>query len=60
MDRGGWWTTVHRVTEADLTEVTDHTCTHVHIYAIAATGMNPEIIILSEVSQTERDKYHKI
>ena len=23
----------------------------------AATGMNPEIIILSEVSQTQKDKY---
>ena len=26
----------------------------------AATWMDPEIIILSEVSQTEKDKYHLI
>ena len=26
----------------------------------AATWMDPEIIILSEVSQTEKDKYHMI
>ena len=24
MDRGGWWATVHRVTELDTTEVTWH------------------------------------
>ena len=27
---------------------------------VAATWMNLEIIILSEVSQTEKDKYHMI
>ena len=27
---------------------------------LAATGMDLEIIILSEVSQTEKDKYHMI
>ena len=26
----------------------------------AATWMDPEIIILSEVSQTEKDKYHML
>ena len=26
----------------------------------AATWMNPEVIILSEVNQTEKDKYHMI
>ena len=29
-------------------------------YAILATWMDLEIIILSEVSQTEKDKYHMI
>ena len=28
MDRGGWWPTVHRVTELDMTEATEHA----HIY----------------------------
>ena len=27
MDRGAWWATVHRVTELDTTEVTEHTPT---------------------------------
>ena len=26
----------------------------------AATWMDPEMIILSEISQTEKDKYHKV
>ena len=30
------------------------------IMSFAATGMQLEIIILSEVSQTQRDKYHMI
>ena len=30
------------------------------IMQIAATGMDLEIIILSEVSQTEKDKYYMI
>ena len=30
------------------------------IIPFAATGMDLEIIILSEVSQTEKDKYHMI
>ena len=29
------------------------------IMPFAATWMDPEIIILSEVSQTEKDKYHR-
>ena len=29
MDRGAWWTTVRRVTESDMTEVTSHACTHI-------------------------------
>ena len=24
MDREAWWATVHRVTESDMTEVTEH------------------------------------
>ena len=39
--------------ELDMTAVTEHMCTHIHIYAIAATRMNPEISIQREVSQTE-------
>ena len=27
MDRGAWWATVHRLTESDMTEATQHTCT---------------------------------
>ena len=30
------------------------------IMSFAATWMDPEIVILSEVSQTEKDKYHMI
>ena len=30
------------------------------IMPFAATWMDPEIVILSEVSQTEKDKYHMI
>ena len=30
------------------------------IMPFAATGMDLEIVILSEVSQTEKDKYHNI
>ena len=30
------------------------------IMPFAATGMDLEIITLSEVSQTEKDKYHRI
>ena len=30
------------------------------IMSFAVTWMDPEIIILSEVSQTEKDKYHMI
>ena len=30
------------------------------IMSFAATGMDLEIVILSEVSQTEKDKYHMI
>ena len=30
------------------------------IMPFAATGMDPEIIILSELSQREKDKYHTI
>ena len=30
------------------------------IIPFAATWMDPEMIILSEVSQTEKDKYHMI
>ena len=28
--------------------------------SFAATWMDPEIIILSEVNQTQKDKYHRI
>ena len=29
MDRGAWWTIVHGVAkELDMTEVTEHACTH--------------------------------
>ena len=31
MDRGAWWATVHRVTELDTTEATEHTHTHTFI-----------------------------
>ena len=30
------------------------------IMVFAATWMDPDIVILSEVSQTEKDKYHMI
>ena len=30
------------------------------IMPFAATWMDPEIVILSEISQTEKDKYHMI
>ena len=30
------------------------------VMPFAATWMDPEMIILSEISQTEKDKYHKI
>ena len=30
------------------------------VMPFAATWMDPEIMILSEISQTEKDKYHKI
>ena len=26
MNRRGWWTTVHRIAESDMTEVTEHAC----------------------------------
>ena len=26
MDREAWWATVHRITESDMTEVTEHAC----------------------------------
>ena len=32
----------------------------IKIMPFAATGMDPEMIILSEVSQKEKDKYHMI
>ena len=28
MDRGAWRATVHRVTKGDMTEATEHACTH--------------------------------
>ena len=28
MDRGPWWATVHRVTESDTTEATQHASVH--------------------------------
>ena len=34
MDRGGWWATVGRVTELDLTEQLTHTHTHTHRHRI--------------------------
>ena len=44
-----------------------HICVEYHsankkneVMPFAATWMNLEIIILSEVSQTEKDKYHDI
>ena len=30
MDRGAWRAMVHRVTESDTTEETEHACTHTH------------------------------
>ena len=27
MDRGLWWVVIHRFTESDTTEATEHTCT---------------------------------
>ena len=29
MDKGAWWVTVHRVTELDMTEVTEHAHTSI-------------------------------
>ena len=26
MDREAWWATVHRITESDMTDVTEHAC----------------------------------
>ena len=31
MDRGGWWATVHRNAESDMTEVTQHAQAHTHV-----------------------------
>ena len=31
MDRGGWWATVHGVTESDTKEVIGHAHTHVRL-----------------------------
>ena len=28
IDRGAWWSTVHRIAESDTTEATQHTATH--------------------------------
>ena len=35
-------------------------CLYIYIMPFAASWMNPEITILSEVSQKDKDKYHMI
>ena len=61
MGRGAWWATVHEVTEKDCD---GHTHTREYYSAIktevmtfAATWIELEIIRLSELSHTEKDKY---
>ena len=70
MDRGAWKATVHRMGKS-RTRQSDLACTHTHTHTLehysamkkkevtpfVASQMDLEIIILSEVSQTERDKY---
>ena len=75
MDRGAWKATVHRVgksrtRQSDLAYTHTHTHTHTpehysamkkkEVTPFVASQMDLEIIILSEVSQTEKDKYHMI
>ena len=35
MHRGDWWATVHKVTESNVTEATEHTSTHVILNTVA-------------------------
>ena len=73
MDRGTWQGTVHGVakSQTQLLESDKHTHTHTQwntsqsikknkIMPFAATGTQLQIIIPSEVSQKEKDKYHII
>ena len=43
MDREAWWATVHRVTESDTTEATEHTHTHTHTHKVVfwTTSIGP-------------------
>ena len=54
MDRGACWATVHGAAMSWSTKKENE------IMPFAVTQMDLEIIILSEVSQTEKEKYHTI
>ena len=32
MDRQGWWATIHRVAESDVTEATEQACVFIYIH----------------------------
>jgi len=62
MDRGAWQATVHGIAKVghDLAAKTTTTIEKNEILPFTATWMDLEIVLLSEVNQTEREKYHMI
>ena len=54
MDRGAWWAAVHGAAMSWSTKKENE------IMPFAVTQKDLEIILLSEVSQTEKEKYHMI
>ena len=55
MDRQGWWATIHRVAESDVTEATEQACVFIYIHI----NISPVILWITLLTEIyTRNKQH--